>query len=250
MKSHTTLGSSIDELGNEIVYNGPARNVKVSFRGSNNKLVISDNANLGTFGAQFDCDNGYAEIGPSAGVPSLSAWLRVGQDAKIIIGPNVSTTSGCYISAVEGVTVELGSDVMLAAAIEIRSDDGHAIFDVRTGLRVNPSKSITIGSHVWIGAKATVLGGASIGDGSVIGLGSIVKGKVPNNCIAVGVPAKVVRRNVAWERPHLSLTRPYYKPDASTVTRSEYWNMTEPDATAMTPAAPGLLGRMLNALRA
>jgi acetyltransferase-like isoleucine patch superfamily enzyme len=248
MKVHTALASITDERGNQIVYNGPTKNVKVTFRGSNNKLVISDTANLGTFGVQFDCDNGYAEIGPSAGVPSLTAWLRVGQDAKIIIGENVSSTSDVYISAVEGVTVSIGKDVMLAGAIEIRADDGHAIFDVKSGLRVNPSKPISIGNHVWVGAKVTLLGGATIGDGSVIGLGSIVKGKIPNNCIAAGVPAKVIRRNTAWERPHLSLTRPFYKPDASTVTKSPYWNMTEIEEPPI-PAARSFVGRALNMLR-
>lgn len=39
-----------------------------------------------------------------------------------------------------------------------------------------------------------------IDDGSIIGARSLVKSKIPNNCIAVGVPARVVRRNVAWCR--------------------------------------------------
>lgn len=252
MTRHTTLNSVTDDRGNEIVYNGPTQKGTVIFRGSNNKLVISDAANLGNFGVQFDCDNGYAEIGPGGRAPSFSAWLRVGQDAKIVVGRNVSTTSDCYISAVEGVTVSLGDDVMIAGAVEIRADDGHAIFDVKTGRRVNPSKSITVGNHVWIGGKATLLAGATIGDGSVIGFGSIVKGRIPNNCIAAGVPAKVIRRNTAWERPHLSLTAPFYKPDASTVTKSPYWNMTQVEEPAVVPAIRGMrpfVRRVLNLLR-
>ena len=63
----------------------------------------------------------------------------------------------------------------------------------------------------------------------MIGYGSIVTRNVPNNCIAAGVPATVIRRDIAWERPHLSMTKPYYKPDASTVSRSPYWNLTEDD---------------------
>lgn len=45
----------------------------------------------------------------------------------------------------------------------------------------------------------------------------------------VGIPARIVRRNIAWERPHLSLTKPYYKPDASTVQKSASWNLTIED---------------------
>jgi tetrahydrodipicolinate N-succinyltransferase len=114
----------------------------------------------------------------------------------------------------------------------VRADDGHPIFDVRTGLRVNPSRSITIGDHVWLGRFATVLGGVSIGEGTVIGYGSVVTRNIPNNCVAAGSPARVVRRDIAWERPHLSLVRPYYKPDASTIKRSTYWNLTKEEPSS------------------
>lgn len=81
---------------------------------------------------------------------------------------------------------------------------------------------------MWFGAQAVALAGADVGDGSVIGFRSIVNKKIPNNCIAVGSPAKVVRRNIAWERPHLSFVAPPYKPEASTVTKSEeFWNPTD-----------------------
>ena len=55
---------------------------------------------------------------------------------------------------------------------------------------------------------------------------SVVTGPIPNNCVAVGTPARVVRRDVAWERPHLSMAQPPYKPDGDSVPRSAYWNAT------------------------
>lgn len=76
----------------------------------------------------------------------------------------------------------------------------------------------------WI--RAIVLAGAQIGSGSVVGAASIVTRRIPNNAVAVGSPAKVVRRHVAWERPHLGLVPPYCKADSSTVTKSRYWSMT------------------------
>ena len=45
-----------------------------------------------------------------------------------------------------------------------------------------------------------ILYNTEIGDGSIIGAMSLVKGKIPNNCIAAGNPAKVIKRNVAWSR--------------------------------------------------
>lgn len=223
----TVLDVYSDEAGNRILVDGPVGgHVRIRFTGRNYTLEVAAAANLGRLYIDFDCDNGLVRIGPSSGVPPLTAEIRVGQDSKVLIGRNVSTTSAVAMSATEGTTIDIGEDVMFASGNQVRADDGHPIFDVNTGRRVNVSTSIRIGNHVWVGRNAALLGGATVGDGAVIGLGAIVTGTIPNNCIAVGVPARVTRTDIAWERPHLSLIRPFYKPDASTVRRSKYWNRT------------------------
>jgi acetyltransferase-like isoleucine patch superfamily enzyme len=221
-----------DEQGNEIRFGGHIeRNITIRFRGRNNTLVVDDNARLGSLIVNFECDNGTLTIGPSSGVPAFHGSVRVGQDATIRIGANVSATSSVTMSAVEGTTIEVRDDVMFASRNQLRADDGHPIFDVTTGRRVNPARPIVVGEHVWVGWGAVLLAGASVGSGSVIGMNAIVSGKLPNNCIAVGAPARVVRKHVAWERPHLSLDRPYYKPDADSITPTrKYWQMTVEEA--------------------
>lgn len=247
----TVLEAYKDDRGNEILFSGRiASNIRITFTGSNNRLVVAPDAKLAKFAVQFDCDNGYFEIGGSDKAPAFGCSARIGQDAKIIIGRNVSATSACVLSAVEGVAVLIGNDVMFASSTEVRSDDGHPIFDVQTGKRLNHAKSITVGDHVWIAGRAVLLGGAEVGSGSVIGFGSVLKRKVPNNCIAVGAPAKVTRRNVAWERPHLSLTPPFYKPDSASVAKSNYWRVTEGDEPAPIPDKGGILSRLRQAVAA
>lgn len=221
------LSAYSDDRGNRIGYEGPVLgNVQINLRGSNNTLVVAPDARIGRLTVDFDCENGFLSIGGNTGVPAFSASIRVGQDSKVEIGKNVSTTSGCVISATEGTTVIVGDDVMFASQNQVRADDGHAIYDVRSGKRVNVSKSIRIGNHVWLAWGATILGGVSVGDGTVLSYGAIVTKNLPNNCVAAGVPARVVRRNIAWERPHLSLSRPFYKPDAGGILKSPYWNET------------------------
>lgn len=223
----TKLEPYDDADGNRVVYTGPALdNVKVVFSGSNNVLTVDPHARLGRFVVEFNCSNGVVEVGASAGVPAFSATIRVGEDSRVLIGENVSTTATCGISATEGTAVSIGADTMIASGVQLRADDGHPIFDVGTGRRVNRSKDIRIGEHIWLAVNSTVLGGAEIGNGSVVGFGSIVTKSLPNNCVAAGNPARVVKRNTAWERPHLSLVKPYYKPDASSITRSRYWART------------------------
>lgn len=170
----------------------------------------------------LDCDNGFMSVGPSTRKLSLQA--RIGQDSRITIGAGVSSTNRVLLSATEGTTVTIGDDVMFASQNQVHADDGHPIVDVRSGKRANPSRDITIGDHVWVAWGASVLGGSRIGSGSVLGMGSVLKRRLPNDVVAVGVPARVTRRDIAYECPHLSLVEPFYKPDISVIKKSKkYW---------------------------
>ncbi|WP_417220870.1 acyltransferase [Arthrobacter sp.] len=232
MSTLTEVSMYEDDRGNRII--SPTtftQNVRVDFKGSNNTLIVDPTAKIASLRARFDCDNGVLELGgksPHRG--ALRADARVGQDSSIRIGKNVTTTKLCILVAVEGTSLTLGDDVMIASDVGIRTDDAHPIFDVESGRRINWSQDVHIGNHVWIANRAIIRPGTSIGNGSVVGMNSLAKGKFPNNCIIAGTPARVVRRNVAWERPHLSNSKPFYKPDASTVKKSGYWNPTEDEA--------------------
>lgn len=196
-----------DEMGNRIEYEGECDVKCIVFKGLNNKLVIDKNAVLKNVELFFDCNHGLISIG-SCNIKNkgIQAHMRVGENSSITIG----------------------DDCMISSSNEIKTDDSHPIFCVRTGERVNMPRSIYIGNHVWIGRRACVLGGSEIEDGSVIGMGAIVKGKVPNNSVAIGIPARVVRKDIAWERPHLSMNKPYLKPDKESIKITpQYWNLTK-----------------------
>ncbi|WP_448118310.1 acyltransferase [Pseudomonas serbica] len=216
-----SISSYKDENNNEIICEEEILTCKVVFVGKNNKLTVRKGSKI-EGSIFFDCDNGICNIGKNR----FKGTIRLGQDCKVNIENQVTCTNTCLITTAEGITVTIGEDCMLASEIQIRADDGHPIFDVITGKRVNMPKSVSIGPHSWIGGRVAILSGTQIGEGSVIGFGSVVKGKIPNNCAAAGIPAKVIRKNVAWERPHLSHVEPFYKPDSSFVKKSKYWNKT------------------------
>lgn len=219
-----SLTNYADDDGNRIIFNGKIdQSIKVMFKGKNNVLHVHDEALPKYLLIRFHCNNGRCEIGKTRGDYNI----HVGQDCAVKIDDNVTTTTRCFISTAEGTNVSIGKDCMLAEGIIIRTDDAHPIFDIESGLRTNPSRDIKIGNHVWLGQQVAVLGGTTIHDGSVIGFRAVVKGCIDNNCIAVGVPAKVVKKNIAWERPHLNYVMPYYKPDSSLVKKGDYWNPTQ-----------------------
>lgn len=236
----TTLQSFSDENGNRIEFDGPANtNWTFVFRGRNNIARIHTAAFANKLAVTFDNDNGVFEIGANPGKRGFSATVRIGQNSQVLIGNEVTATGPVGISAVESTVVSIGTDCMFAMNVQLRADDGHAIYDVHTKRRVNVSRDIEIGHHVWLGWGSTVLGGVTIGSGSVVGHSALVTKSFPNNCIVAGFPARQVRSDIAWERPHLSRDSPLDKSDAHTIQRNQWWAPT----VAATATKTGLFQR-------
>lgn len=204
----TCIEKYSDKFGNEIKTDVVFPSGVVEFNGKNNKVYIEEGANIKDVKIIFAGDNGVVKIGSGGEVRLM---IRVGFESSVIVGHYLTCTSICYITAVEGSMVEIGDDCMFASANELRSDDGHPIFDMATGERINWGGTIKIGNHVWLGARSVVLGNSIVGDGSVIGHSAIVKSNIPESCIAVGIPARVIRKGIRWERPHLSKNKIFKK---------------------------------------
>lgn len=242
----TTLQSFSDENGNRIEFEGPENpNWTFVFRGRNNIARIHTAAFANRVAVTFDNDNGVFEIGLNPGKRGFSATVRIGQDSKVLIGDGVTATGTVGISAVENTIVSIGTDCMFAMNVQLRADDGHAIYDVHTKRRINLSRGIEIGPHVWLGWGSTVLGGVAIGSGSVVAHSALVTKSFPNNCVIAGLPARQVRSDIAWERPHLSRDSPLDKSDAHSIQRSAWWAATK----EVTAPRSGFIQRASRCLR-
>ena len=115
-------------------------------------------------------------------------------------GNNIQVNDYVHIAAILSVCV--GENSLIASKVFI-ADHNHGQFDsnnvgfgpsVPPHLRPLHAKPVSIGKNVWIGESACVLPGVSIGDGAVIGAGSVVTGNIPARCVAVGNPARVIRK--------------------------------------------------------
>lgn len=116
------------------------------------------------------------------------------------IGENFELGDYCHIVAVD--RVKIGNNVMVASKVFI-SDCNHGSYSCSEGgsepsepprYRALSSSPVIIGNNVWIGDNAVILAGVHIGDGCVIGANSVVNHDIETNTIAVGVPARVVKR--------------------------------------------------------
>lgn len=119
---------------------------------------------------------------------------------QIIIGNDVSVSDHVHIGATN--RVEIGNGVLLGSRVFI-SDHNHGCYTGKFQSSpatppqhrpVTVGKAIVIQDNVWIGEQVCILPGVSIGAGAVIGAGSVVTKDVPAGCIAVGNPARVIRR--------------------------------------------------------
>jgi len=100
--------------------------------------------------------------------------------------------------------VEIGNNVMLAQNIVVSGlNHGYEDVTIPPSLQKEIRKQIIISDNVWIGANSVITAGITIGRHSVIGAGSVVTKNIPDYCVAVGNPAKIIKRYSAetetWE---------------------------------------------------
>lgn len=119
---------------------------------------------------------------------------------RVVIGDGVEIHDFVHIGCIHG--VEIGNHVLMASKIFI-SDHNHGFYagEAQSDPEVPPAKralddtrKVVIEDNVWLGEFVSVLPGAHIGRGSIIGANSVVMGEIPPHCIAVGTPARVVKR--------------------------------------------------------
>ena len=113
---------------------------------------------------------------------------------RITIGDRVSSTNGLTIGATCEVTIE--SDVILAGNVNI-VDAFHGFSNTELPYKYQPMmniKPILIGKGSWLGQNVVVTPGVTIGAMSIVGAGSVVRESIPEYSIAVGAPARVIRR--------------------------------------------------------
>ncbi|HVU69996.1 MAG TPA: acyltransferase [Ktedonobacteraceae bacterium] len=115
-----------------------------------------------------------------AGARSSGRNVSIGKDTIINHGCLLYTTGGLSIG--EGVSISAG--VWLVTGSHDMNDPQFPAF----------FKPIVIGNRVWIGMRATVLAGVTIGEGAVVMAGAMVTHDVPPYAVVGGVPAKVIKQ--------------------------------------------------------
>jgi len=130
-------------------------------------------------------------LGNNVTVSSFTTIETAG--GNIIIGDNV--TIGEYSTLQGQGNIEIERNVLMASHVHLISNS-HIYTDINTPIKFqeNKSKKIHIKENSWIGINVVIQSGVSIGRNSVVGSNSTVRSDIPDFCVAVGNPAKVIKR--------------------------------------------------------
>lgn len=171
---------------------------KIIFKGENNYVFLDKDAQLINTTITFHGDNSIFYIGKTKN-NKITLKAELYNDSLIFFNEGCSFNKSLSIIASEAKDIIIGRDVMFALGCWIRNSDVHMVYD-ENQRRINESKDIIIGDHVWIGQDSSILKGSYIGSGSIIGLGSIVAKKIKTNSTNAGNPVKKIKDNVFWDR--------------------------------------------------
>lgn len=115
------------------------------------------------------------------------------------LNSTLSIGDGCYFSyrvcILAGENIVIGNNVLFASDVSVVSynhgtNPENEIPYMSQELKAAP---ITIGNNCWIGEKVFITAGVNIGNGCVVGANSVVTHDIPDYCIAVGSPARVIK---------------------------------------------------------
>ena len=170
-------------LGNKIYINEKVdiKWLKIDCFGNNNKIFIDTAERFvgSIFVGTRDCPCSNCKVIISKGTTSNGIMIRL-----------MDNNSSFYC----------GEDCMFSDAIQVWCSDTHTITDL-DGKINNYGKKVNIGNHVWIGTGVRISKNTSIADRCIVGMGSVVSGDfIEENCVIAGNPAKIVKRNLEWNR--------------------------------------------------
>lgn len=160
---------------------------KISFNGS---ATIEDGCFIEALSKSGMKVGNNFSLGKNSIIECTGVIRELGEE--LIIGDNVGIAANAFI-AMRG-KVEIGSNTIFGPNVSIHAEN-HNFSDIDKPIKLQGAtrKGVKIGEDCWIGSKAVILDGVTIGSHSIIAAGAVVTKDVPEYSIVGGVPAKVIK---------------------------------------------------------
>ncbi len=130
------------------------------------------------------------------GTVSVQRGARIVVDSGTLTIGHATNVNGLGTRILVADEVTIGAYCTFSWDVQIMDNDFHTmVVDGQARPSVGP---VRIGDHVWIGTRAVILKGVTIGDGAVVAAGAVVTKDVPAGAVVAGMPARVVGRADSW----------------------------------------------------
>ena len=143
---------------------------------------------------------GYSHVRPRRKV-TLAPGARIAPNVSIRNGERISIGTGTHVGERAYLwagdshgRVTIGDHCRLGPEVFISASDYGLQPDELIAYQERNERDVVIGNDVWLGTRVFIGAGVTIGDGCVVSAGSVVSRSLPPGSIAVGVPARIVRR--------------------------------------------------------
>lgn len=153
--------------------------------GDNNTVVIEDSKEFGR----------HSPLMIFIGLPECPV-----NNCKVHIGKDLSSNGTMIRICEDNTELVIGDDCMFSDDVCIWASDTHTITDMNCNI-INIGNFVRIGNHVWLSHGVSVMKNTTIGNNCVVGTHAVVSGNFDtDNCIIAGVPAKIVKQGINWDR--------------------------------------------------
>ncbi|MGN0394904.1 MAG: acyltransferase [Coprococcus sp.] len=199
MELLTSFNDIESEVKQNKVYANPQKssleNSKITFRGTGNILFVEDGVRLSNCTIGFQGSNSVVYLSKNRHIYYLN--ISINNNSCVYIGEDCYFNGKMTIVASEQQNILIGNDGLFSFGIFIRTADPHLVYDCNTKKRINDSRSVLIGDHVWLGQNALILKGTAIGSGAIIGGNAVLSNKtIPSNVSAAGNPSRIIKSGV------------------------------------------------------
>jgi acetyltransferase-like isoleucine patch superfamily enzyme len=163
--------------------------LKPQFESLGQRPAVMGARYLELFGTQINVGKSATFVATRDSKIRLTTWNLGDHDGKIEAGDFCLFTPGVRIAAAKH--IKIGDGCMFANSCYVSDADWHGIYN--RAEPVGNTKPIELKDNVWIGDRAIVGKGVTIGENSIVAAGSVVVKDVPSNVIVGGNPAKIIK---------------------------------------------------------
>lgn len=130
-------------------------------------------------------------LGSCGKAPYVEPTFRCDYGCNVHVGDDFYANFDCVM--LDTCPITIGDRAMLGPGVHIYTAC-HPLDSAERSSGVEYGKPVTIGSDVWLGGRAVVNPGVTIGNRVVVASGAVVASDVPDDCVAAGVPARIVKK--------------------------------------------------------